>query len=351
MNKNVLPLTKNTLKLSPSGLKSRKYAVSIKYFDGDNNTPSKRIDYEIEIAITPNQGNYLLDIFKNNIWFDQHEPDLINEIIANELSKSLYPVQVKIDEDDMSLNGVANYKQILSRWYGNKHKLTEKYNTPATRSFYQAFEKNLESRAILERSMQYDWFWNLLFHPKYINYGNEHIVETDLYLAVVPYEYPVQFKGKQKINTGITNYNSVEIHFESDEINASSYFIPKNRKSNLSENPVLMRLNVYHDLDVYHLFPMHIRAYFEVFTKDSQGDETLLKKIQFTQYQQGTETNKTSPKEKRSPFEVYEDDHKEVYKTYEGKNYTFQEWKKFEDEQYEIYKKKRNKKGFWDFLG
>lgn len=41
-----------------------------------------------------------------------------------------------------------------------------------------------------------------------------------------------------------------------------------------------------------------------------------------------------------------------VYKTFEGKNYTYAEWKKFEEEQYKIYKDKRRKKGFWDnFFG
>ena len=42
----------------------------------------------------------------------------------------------------------------------------------------------------------------------------------------------------------------------------------------------------------------------------------------------------------------YEDEN-DIYMTYEGKNYTKAEWKKFDDEQYKIYLEKRNKKGFW----
>ena len=42
----------------------------------------------------------------------------------------------------------------------------------------------------------------------------------------------------------------------------------------------------------------------------------------------------------------YEDENA-IYMTYEGKNYTKAEWKKFDDEQYKIYLEKRNKKGFW----
>ncbi|HEX8575072.1 MAG TPA: Rhs element Vgr protein, partial [Flavobacterium sp.] len=37
----------------------------------------------------------------------------------------------------------------------------------------------------------------------------------------------------------------------------------------------------------------------------------------------------------------------EIYTTYKGKDYTFKEWKIFEDEQYKIYLEKKNKKGFW----
>ena len=46
-----------------------------------------------------------------------------------------------------------------------------------------------------------------------------------------------------------------------------------------------------------------------------------------------------------------EDEDKEVYMTYEGKNYTYKQWKIFEEEQYKIYTEKKKKKGFWDFFG
>jgi hypothetical protein len=351
--KDTISLKENTLKLNFGNFKSRKYDVSVKYFDNADIQPKKRIDYEAEIAITSNQGARLLDVFKQNIWFDQHEPDLINEMIANELSKTIYPIQAMIDEAGTFLE-ITNFNRIVnSRWHRNKYRATEKYNTEITRKFYNAFERNLENRNVFEKSLQYDWFWNLLFHPKYINYGDEHSVKTNLYLAVIPYEYPIQFTGKQKINTEITDYHSVEIHFKSDEMEAHNYFIPKNRPANLGDT-FLMRLNVYFDLDVYYLFPMHTRANFEVFSKDSEGKEIMLKRIEFSQYQEDTESNRTSPPEKRSSFLVYDEDDdedKEIYKTYEGKNYTYKQWKIFEEEQYKIYKEKKNKKGFWDFLG
>jgi hypothetical protein len=348
--KQKLSLQNNTPFINFGNLKSRKYAVSVKYFDKEQQKPSKRIDYEAEVIISSNQNEYFFNISKENIWFNQHEPDLINEIIAEELSKIIYTIQAKTNEKGEFL-GITNFNQIAnSRWHRNKLKATQKYSTEIAQRFYQAFEKNIESRRIFEKSMQYDWFWNLLFHPKYIDYGNENSIKTNLFLAVVPYEYPISFTGKQNINTEITDYHSVEINFSSDEIAAHSYFVPKNSKA----DQIFMKLNVYFDLDVYYLLPMHTRAYFEVYAKDAEGKETPIKRVEFTQYQEETEKNKTAPPEKRSQFLVYdggEDEDKEIYMTHEEKNYTYKQWKIFEEEQYKIYKEQQKKKGFWDFLG
>ncbi|KQT31523.1 hypothetical protein ASG22_18545 [Chryseobacterium sp. Leaf405] len=352
MNKKTISLKDNVLKLNFGSLKSRSYAVSIKYFDGESSSLSKRVDYKNKIFITPKQDSYLLDIDKSSLWFNGHEPDLMYELISRDLSHIVYPVQVKSNEQ-LTFLEITNFSQIVNnRWHHNKSNLTEKYPTKIVQSFYKAFEKNLEKRSVFEKSMQYDWFWNLLFHPKYIDYSSDHVVKTNFYLAVVPYEFPVKFTGTQKITTEITDHHSVEIHFKSDEMMAHNYFISQINKNNInSGNLMYMRLNVYFDLDVYHLFPMHTRAYFEVYSKDLEEKDTLIKRIEFTQYQEDTEDNKTAPPEKRSPYLVYEEDEKEIYKTYEGKNYTYQEWKKFEDEQYKIYTEKKTKKSFWDFLG
>lgn len=43
-----------------------------------------------------------------------------------------------------------------------------------------------------------------------------------------------------------------------------------------------------------------------------------------------------------------EQENKSYYKTYEGKDYTKEEWEAFEEKWYEDYKKKKNSKGFWD---
>ncbi|WP_459926303.1 hypothetical protein [Flavobacterium covae] len=350
---NTITLNNNVLQMNLGGIKPRKYVVSLKYFDEENTSPTKQMDYATEIIITRNNTDFwLLDIYKKNIWFNQHEPDFINEMIADELCNTIYPLQVRMDETGACL-GISNFNQIVNgRWYRNKAKATQKYTSKIMQSFYEAFEKNLENRRVFEKSMTNDWLWSLLFHPKYIDYGEEHTVQTFLFLPVVPYEHPIQFSGKQRIHTKITDYHGVEIHFESDEILAHPYFISTfKKKASILENKVYMRLNVYFHLDVYHLFTVHTRAYFEIYSKNADGMETHIQRIQFTQYQQETQNNKKTPLFFKSPFLVDENEAEdtEIYKTYQGKNYTRQEWIIFEEEQYRIYKEKKNKKGFWDF--
>lgn len=62
-------------------------------------------------------------------------------------------------------------------------------------------------------------------------------------------------------------------------------------------------------------------------------------------------TNSTKEKISNSRYNtLLGEEEKKIYKTFEGKSYTFEEWKDFEKEQYKIYKEKQNKKGFWDNL-
>ncbi|GEM_PF-1105526 len=354
MNTKTLSLKDNTLQPNFTGLTFRSFAISVKYFSNENPLPDKRIDYQSDIILTAKTDGYVIDINKHDFWFNRHQPDLINELITVDLSKTIYPVQAKIDKKGNFL-GISNFNHIVnSRWHRNKLNSTSKYTTKIAQTFYNAFERNMENRTVFEKSMHHDWFWNLFFHPKYIHYGDQNAIETDLYLAVIPYENPIKFTGTQKINTDITNYHSVEIQFISSEMKAADYFIPKNI-SPLSGDHFYMSVKVYFDLDIYYLFPMHTRAYFEVYSKDSDGKKTSVKRIEFTQYQQGTENNKTKPARKKNSFLVEDEeehyDSKKIYKTYDGKDYSYQEWMDFEAEQYKLYMEKKKKKGFWDFLG
>lgn len=301
----------NTLLLNLYGLKERQYGVSVKYYRNNENIPYKRVDYNSTVFINKHSNGWLIDINKENVYFNQHEPDLVSETISSLISKALYPVQTLVDISGNSLKGITNHYQILNRWEKNKSTIKNKYSGSATESLITAVDKKISNKVRFEQAMDYDIFWNLFFHPKYFSYTQKLSIETYLSIAVVPYQTPIEFSGRQRLHSEITNYNSIRLDFISDEIEAHSYFVPI---ENNPELKYLMRLKVYFDLDFHNFFPMHTRAYFEVFSKDDDGVESIFKKIQFTQYQTNTVDNIKHASKPKSMFEVTGNESKSQFK-------------------------------------
>lgn len=288
----------NTLRIKPSGLKQRKYGISVKYFSSNEQTPSKRIDYELTTDLNIDDYKGILTINKENIFYNQHEPEGISEILNNSISNALYPIQTYLNEKGLSTNEIFNIEKIKERWKNEKSKLSENYSSEALDAFFKTVDQKFEDIPGLEKSLQNDWFWNLFFHPKFINYGDTRKKATALFLSIIPYQPAVRFPGIQTINKIPTDYHSFTIDFKSDELPADPYFI----KSISRHTQYFMSLNVIFDLDLYHHFPMHIRAYFEVYSKDLNGNKIFIKKINYTQYQQNTEEFKDEKLDKNSPF-------------------------------------------------
>ena len=288
----------NSLKINPDGLQTRKYGVTTKYFIGKEESIDKRIDYEAVIKLHVNNGTGELEVGKENVYFNQHAPDSISEIIADSIRKSLYPVKVNINEKGIVSEEINNYKEIIERWRSHKNNLLEKYKSDEFDYFLKITDNKFYDKKQLQKSLNYDWFWNLLSHPKFINYGDKRVVETDLHLAVIPFQNPIKFSGVQKIEKIPTDYHSFIINFKSDELKAPSFFYPKNREFGF---PLMMSLDVTFDLDVYHHFPMHTRANFEVYYLNGNEKELFLKAL-FTMYQLGNEEYKDKKLSDDSPF-------------------------------------------------
>lgn len=289
----------NTLRINPLGLPSRKYGVSIKYFSNDEETPDKRVDYEITTELNLEYGKGFLTIDKKNIYFNQHQADNISELLAESISKSLYPVQTQINEKGTGTNEITNFDEIKTRWFHEKLKLSEKYSGHPLEKFLSAVDHKMENKKEIENGLHYDWFWNLFFHPKFIDYGDTRKTSTALFLAVIPYQNPLRFPGIQTIQKIPTDYHSFIIEFKSEEIPADLYFIPANA---FNQDAYWMSLKVTFDLDVYHHFPMHTRAYFEVFTRDYSGEKKLIKRISYNQFQLHNGEYSDKKLSKDSPF-------------------------------------------------
>jgi hypothetical protein len=86
----------NVLLLNLRGLRQRNYGVSVKYYHHNDLKPCKRVDYNSTISINKHPDGWLIDMVKENIFFNQHEPDLVSEVVGSLVSKSIYPVQTLI---------------------------------------------------------------------------------------------------------------------------------------------------------------------------------------------------------------------------------------------------------------
>lgn len=289
----------NTLRIQPLGLTPRNYGVSVKYFSNGKETPSKRIDYKTTVSLDLEHNKGTLSIIKKDILYNQHKADSISEILAESLSDSIYPIQTHINEKGLCTNEILNIKDIGERWDKTKSKISQKYASENLNLFFKEADHQIRNKISLENSLQYDWFWNLFFHTKFINYGHTRKTETDLFLSVVPYQFPIKFSGVQCIHKIPTEYHSFIIEFESTERPAHPYFIPKHLQNRAS---LMMSLKVIFDMDIYHHFPMHIRADFEIYSKDGKGNKISVKKIIYTQYHLNPEEFKGKTLSSNSPF-------------------------------------------------
>lgn len=289
----------NTIKINTEGLQPRKYGVSAKYFSENISQPFKRIDYELIAELKIVNGDGIIRLDKKNIFYNQHSPELINEIISNRISTSIFPIETTINERGVSTYEVLNYEEITKRWKQNKNLLSEKYQSKTLDDFLVLADKKFNSKLTIEKSLHCDWFWNLFFHPKLINYGDYRQAETELLLSVIPYQPPLRFLGLQKIEKIPTDYHAFIIHFESLETKAPKYFYPKYSSN---DSILYMSLKVDFDLDLYHHFPMHARAKFEVYSKSPDGSKHVLKKIEFTMYQMNSDEYQNKTLSEDSPF-------------------------------------------------
>ncbi|MBO9594830.1 MAG: hypothetical protein J7599_18140 [Niabella sp.] len=264
-----------------AGLSDRSYGVSVKYYKGAAADPFKRIDYEAAIQLTEHDLGWLMRLEKKEVFFNRHEPDTVSERFADLVSRSLYPVETVIDGWGTQVTGIVNHEAIINRWQKNRQRLLDKYSGPVADDFVAVVDQSIQNSAVIQRSMSYDLFWNLFFHPKYMAYTETYMQPVALYLSVLPYKAPVRFPGTQKIIPQITGYGSIVVQFVSEALAApQELFLEHQQKT-----PCYMKVTADFDLDREHHFAMHTRALLEVYEKEGKYTTVPVQKIEFTMYQ------------------------------------------------------------------
>ena len=207
----------NPITFHPRPRSSRKYGVSIKYFDEDLQAPSKRVDFQVTLGIEQYKNEervWQLSIDRTELFINRHEPDLISEQLAALAMQALYPIKVDVNHRNQIFRGIANHGDILQRWASISEKIADKYAGDYSELFIRKMSDNISNASEIERALGFDMFWSVFFHPQYLNYDAELGQDIDFYFPILPYK-KMRFQGRQILETEYTEYGTYAVNFSS----------------------------------------------------------------------------------------------------------------------------------------
>lgn len=266
----------NSIPFSPKPRSGRRYGVSIKYFNGEEELPGKRVDYQIQLKIEqyrdlPNTWQFCFN--KEDLYIDQHGPDLVAEQLASRAMKVLYPIKVDVNAKNEQIKGIVNHDDMQRRWAVEKQAIRHKYEGDFIELFVGKLDHKFANKGEIEFSMKYDMFWSVFFHPQYFSYGENRMKASFFNFPILPYS-TFRFAGEQKLHPDLTDYNTYRSSFESVEE------LPKElQKFGLHAN---MKLSAQFDFDPKDGMLKYSVVNWGVYGKENQ---VCHKKIRFSAYE------------------------------------------------------------------
>ena len=267
----------NTLKIDPNNFEKRKYEVEIKYYSENIENPIKQINYNLNIDIERNETTTLI-INKENYTLKQNQEDNLIDIINHNLSNIIYPLTLQINEKFQIIKILVNFQNLKKKWKTVSKKLTSKNNSLQLDELLEKSTQILTNKINFEEYLYQDWLWNILMHPKFLQYNKYQTKSIDFYLSIIPSQKPIKFKGNQKISKNENQKISYCIDFESIEMKAHKYFIEKYK---FITKPILMKLEVQSEIDVFHHFLIKTKASLIIYSKDKYHKNNILHQIDF----------------------------------------------------------------------
>lgn len=206
-------LATDTLVLSLVDQKVRSYGVSIKYYDTDGHEPDRRLDYEIQVTITPHEehaGLWQLSFHKSQLLINRRKPDLVSEELAAYLMEALNPIRVTVNKYNVVQDGLENHTEIMQRWPTIKQRILEKYEGAVTDRLLETFEEKLSNRWLLTYALEKDMFWKAFFAPVYGTYG-QNLQRMQELVFPIRHKRFCHFKGQQVIKSRKTDYDTYKV--------------------------------------------------------------------------------------------------------------------------------------------
>jgi hypothetical protein len=271
----------HAIDFEPKARSSRKYGITIKYYNEGNEEAAKRLDYQIHLQVNRFRDEnkvWQLCFDKTDLFIDRHEPDFVSEQLANMAMSAIYPLKVDVNSRNEIFRGIVNHEEILNRWKQVAEKISDKYEGRYAELYLEKMEKKISDRFELEYALRADMFWNVFFHPQYLKYDGKLSQPATFFFPVIAYKN-VAFEGIQSVEPNYTDYGTLKVHFSSDSELTEEQNIQMQQKGSLK-----MKLNAICDLDRDGGLLKHARVDWNLY-KNEMSKEISVKRITFSVYE------------------------------------------------------------------
>lgn len=236
----------------------KRYGITIRYYKDGKPDPDKRLDYIIRLKIKkhPQHPVWKFTINKEQVFFNQKEPDLVAEELSIEMIDALFPIEIDVAYRMQPLEDTLNHCEITKRWTDKKAKIYTKRAGKLMDEVITQIDHRIKNRHTIERSLKQDLFWQLFFHPIHLEYTPRLKRESDLLFSFDDFTNPIRLQGVQLLKEELTPYGTVQVNFSSDEEAPGSLGKYKQKE----ETVLRLKSSVIYDLDKDSYLPKCIRA-------------------------------------------------------------------------------------------
>ncbi len=190
--------------------KQLNYLVTIKYFDVDDTKEQKRLDYAIDITFL---GQNRVRIDKFNFFYNRRAPSLIIEQLVNEINKTIYPIEVIVNNDGF-IDAIDNLEIIKERWKKTKKKIQREHKGNIVDLLLKKTDSELNKPISMAYAFAKDMFWSVFLHANTTNFGKQFETMQEISFPLEPNTRVLLYKGLGRLNKYTTEQGTIETAFE-----------------------------------------------------------------------------------------------------------------------------------------
>lgn len=181
------------LRFRPSLLEHR-YGMLIRHFEGEQET--LKLHYALSVTGTGSNTELPeVSVDREQVYINNHAPDLLAEQFANDIGKCVFPVKLSLNANG-TLDKVTNEVEIRTRWNSAKTALGQYYKGNVADAVFEQMEAQLSSGKFITANLKRDLFFALYFQALYYNYTPGDTRSSNIHFPFVAFGTPVLFAAR-----------------------------------------------------------------------------------------------------------------------------------------------------------